>query len=268
MKKAVLVVVAALTLTGCAPIPTGKPQPPVIEKERSAFSGDAFSQLTRIRTVGRGGVGTKTTDSPTAVMSALQKATPAPGHPDPEGTGDLFYLLPSGPTEGIALQHWPGNLVFDIQQQRYLLAPGIDEALRPLLPPAYLTLDDMLTMGRGIDPAAEWWPRFVPPGKFQVDGDQVWLLVGLTGDGKRLSYYVDPVSGQVLQQDPPETTEAAVAAVREIYGRRATGSAWHRDYWKDPGCNCIRFDVVDVTVEGAGTVHAARDENGVWQVYQ
>jgi hypothetical protein len=246
MKKVALVLLAlALVVTGCAKA-TPKPESaPVV-----LFHKDQLAQITGIRIGGAAGIGSKTTRDAklvTPVVEALKKATPAQPPRDHLGTGHMIDLLLPGQTDLIELQYWTDGVepsLFDIQKQQYWQVPGFQAAIQPLMPPKYLTLEDLLPKEKAIDPDAEWWPRFAEPGQYQVDGDQVWLLVGLTKDGRRLGYYLDPVSGKELGQDPPMTTDAAVAAVRRYFDLTGKGDyqgAWkliHSDNWRhfsDPG---------------------------------
>lgn len=250
--KRVAVLAAVSLLVGCAgpksqtttssnPSHTPSSTATQTAAERGAetkFHADELAHVVGIR-VSYHGIGSKTTTDPTllrAVTSILARAKTVEKTGGPtDGPGDTGYLVDLKLDDGqyIPLQYWAGGRspnLFDIQKQKHWFVDGLDQAMKSVLPPKYLSLEDVRTIGKRIDPNADWWPRFANKASFKVDGDQVWLAVGITQDGKRLALYLDPVTGKVLKEEPPETTDGAVAVVKEFYHLTAQGnykSAWN-----------------------------------------
>lgn len=132
-----------------------------------------------------------------------------------------------------SMDYWPGAAPYnltDIENQQRWFVPGLDEAMKPLLPPTYISLDAVRAIAAKLDPRAEWWPRFQEKGSFSVDGDNVWVAVGFEPGELRVAYYLHPVTGAILKTEPPETTAPAEEAVRDFYGLMAKGdyeSGWN-----------------------------------------
>lgn len=135
-----------------------------------------------------------------------------------------------------SMEYWPGASPYniaDIDNQQYWSVPSLDEAMKPLLPPTYISADAVRAIAAKLDPRAEWSPRFQAKGSFSVDGDFVWVANGFEPGGLRVAYYLHPVTGAILKAEPPETTAPAEEAVRDFYGLMAKGdyeNGWNLVY--------------------------------------
>ncbi|MGE5675971.1 MAG: hypothetical protein ACM3XM_19170 [Mycobacterium leprae] len=215
--------------------------------------------------------GQKTTTDPTQIKRVMNllaggKYVGPANQIDPgPGTGYSVVLnLDNG--QYLLLDYWAGgspyNLTNNGTQQNWSV-PGLEEAMKPLLPPKYITLEEVKAIAGQLDPKAQWLPRLAAKGSFAVDGDFVWLAVGLDPDGRRVAYYLHPVTGELLKTDPPETTEPAEAAVRSYFGLMAKG-----DY--EGGWNLVhslaRNLVSTAPVDGRKAQFMQKAANQQWSV--
>lgn len=208
--------------------------------------------------------------------------------------------------QDILLSYYPSDggspYLRNQQSAGWWVVDGFDTIMKPLLPPHYLSLDQVLEIGQRIDPGAKWWPRYVAKGDLAVDGDLVWLLDGVTRTGERLAIYLDPVTGKELKRNQPESTAGAVEAAKEFYRLVARGdypaaqklvhpdavaaefnlkpgqpvlsqvesATWWIDGWKSPVTMQRIFDVVSVKVKLTdGTernIIVAKDRGGNWRL--
>ncbi|MCL5040014.1 MAG: hypothetical protein M1299_09370 [Firmicutes bacterium] len=257
------------------------------------------------------------------VKSALARAKYVPDNGSaPGGQGeryDVILKLQGDPQNGgrssegkgeygqdVLLSYYPSDggssYLRNQQSAGWWVVDGFDTIMKPLLPPHYLSLDQVLEIGQRLDPGAKWWPRYVAKGDLAVNGDLVWLLDGVTKTGERLAIYLDPVTGKELKRNPPESTAGAMEAVKEFYRLAAGGdyqaaqklvhpdavaaefdlkpgqpvlsqvesAAWWIDGWKSPVTMQRLFDVVSVKVKLTdGTernIIVAKDRAGDWRL--
>lgn len=205
------------------------------------FDPELLNNMTAVqvrRTDGGILIGQKTTTDPVLiarVTGALAKAAfVTSGQNAPEQKGDPLSIS-LRPSSGYpTLLYFYGSASAPVVRNQdyagWWSAPELEEALAPLMPPHYLTSEQVVEIARTYDATVQWWPRYEEKGSFAIDGDLIWVAVGLNSRDERVALYIDPVSGRILRSDPPEGMEKAVAAVEQFYALISHGD--YRSVWE------------------------------------